>query len=171
MIQIYAIYLDYSKAFDKVDHNLLLMKLHSYGIRGKLHDWLTAYLQNRSQFVVVNGEKSYPAEVKSGVPQGSVLGPLLFILYLNDLHSYINHSTVRSFADDTRILKEIKNTNDIISCKKTLIPPSIGPYKTTCYCTQTSLNISAIVQVHQNYFSNFLSQHNTFNTQQEMVHS
>ena len=108
-----AIYLDYAKAFDKVDHNLLLMKLHSYGIRGKLHDWLTAYLQNRSQFVVVNGEKSYPAEVKSGVPQGSVLGPLLFILYLNDLHSYINHSTVRSFADDTRILKEFKNTNDI----------------------------------------------------------
>ena len=108
-----AIYLDYAKAFDKVDHNLLLAKLYSYGIRGKLHNWLSSYLQKRIQFVVVNGEKSYPAMVKSGVPQGSVLGPLLFILYLNDINSYINHSTVRSFADDTRILKEIKSTGDI----------------------------------------------------------
>ena len=108
-----AIYLDYAKAFDKVDHNLLLTKLHSYGIRGKLHNWLTSYLQNRTQYVVVNGQKSYPANVISGVPQGSVLGPLLFILYLNDLSSYINHSTARSFADDTRIMKEIKSTTDI----------------------------------------------------------
>ena len=108
-----AVYLDYAKAFDKVDHKLLLQKIYTYGIRGKLHAWLTSYLENRVQYVVVNGSKSYPAPVQSGVPQGTVLGPLLFILYLNDLNCYIKESTMRSFADDTRLLKEINNTQDI----------------------------------------------------------
>ena len=108
-----AIYLDYAKAFDKVDHSLLIEKLHSYGIRGKLLTWLTTYLSNRVQTVVINGVKSYPATVRSGVPQGTVLGPVLFILYLNDLTKVIKHSVISSFADDTRLLKEIQNTNDV----------------------------------------------------------
>ena len=115
-----AVYLDYAKAFDKVDHKLLLQKIYSYGIRGKLHAWLTFYLEERVQYVVVNGSKSYPAPVQSGVPQGTVLGPLLFILYLNDLNCFINKSTMRSFADDTRLLKEIKNTEDITQLQNDL---------------------------------------------------
>ena len=115
-----AVYLDYAKAFDKVDHKLLLQKIYSYGIRGKLHAWLTSYLEERVQYVVVNGSKSYPAPVQSGVPQGTVLGPLLFILYLNDLNCFINKSTMRSFADDTRLLKEIKNTEDITQLQNDL---------------------------------------------------
>ena len=107
-----VIYLDYAKAFDKVDHQILLNKLYSYGIRGKLLMWLNSYLSNRWQSVTVSGKKSNPAKVISGVPQGTVLGPILFILYLNDLGSCINHSVISSFADDTRLKKSISRVND-----------------------------------------------------------
>ena len=107
-----VIYLDYAKAFDKVDHQILLQKLFQYGIRGKLLSWLTSYLSDRSQSVVVNGHHSKPEPVKSGVPQGTVLGPVLFIIYLNDLESCIKHSITSSFADDTRLKKTIQSTED-----------------------------------------------------------
>ena len=71
------------------------------------------YLQNRTQTVIINGAKSNPAPVKSGVPQGTVLGPVLFILYLNDLTKCIQHSVISSFADDTRFQKEIENGDDV----------------------------------------------------------
>ena len=109
-----VIYLDYAKAFDKVDHQILLKKLHSYGIRGKLLTWLNAYLSNRWQTVVINGSHSYPAKVISGVPQGTVLGPILFIIYLNDLQSCIKHSVISSFADDTRLKRAINTTEDTV---------------------------------------------------------
>ena len=108
-----AIYLDYSKAFDKVDHRILLQKIKSYGIQGKLHNWLSNYLEDRMQKVIINGKKSFPAQVISGVPQGTVLGPILFLIYINDLNKCIEHSFLSSFADDTRIMKEIKNVTDI----------------------------------------------------------
>ena len=108
-----SIYLDFSKAFDKVDHKILLKKLYSCGIQGKLLDWLRSYLSNRNQTVVVNGNSSYTAEVKSGVPQGTVLGPILFLIYINDLNKCIKHSLVSHFADDTRILKAITCSNDV----------------------------------------------------------
>lgn len=107
-----VIYLDYAKAFDKVDHQILLNKLYSYGIRGKLLMWLNSYLTNRWQTVTINGKHSDPARVLSGVPQGTVLGPILFILYLNDLETCIKHSVVSSFADDTRLKKSINNVQD-----------------------------------------------------------
>ena len=106
------IYLDYAKAFDKVDHQLLLKKLYAYGIRGKLLMWINSYLSNRSQVVVINGVQSKPAKVVSGVPQGTVLGPVLFLLYLNDLECSIKHSLVSSFADDTRLKKSISEAKD-----------------------------------------------------------
>ena len=81
-------------------------------MRGKLLTWLHCYLSNRQQTVVINGKHSYPAKVISGVPQGTVLGPILFILYLNDLQSCIKNSVISSFADDTRLKKAINSTHD-----------------------------------------------------------
>ena len=107
-----VIYLDYAKAFDKVDHEILLHKLYTYGIRGKLLMWLKDYLADRSQTVVINGKPSTPVQVISGVPQGTVLGPILFLVYLNDINLCIKDSVSSSFADDTRLKKSICNTID-----------------------------------------------------------
>ena len=107
-----VIYLDYEKAFDKVDHQILLEKLKMYKIDGRLHAWLTEYLSNRKQRVVIQGTKSYEANVKSGVPQGTVLGPLLFLVYINDLHMCVNDCTVSLFADDTRLKRRVSEASD-----------------------------------------------------------
>ena len=107
-----VVYLDYEKAFDKVDFQILLNKLKAHNITGKLHLWLTNYLSNRRQRVVIQGIKSYEANVLSGVPQGTVLGPLLFLVYINDLHKCVKDCTVSSFADDTRIKRGISKASD-----------------------------------------------------------
>ena len=101
-----VIYLDFAKAFDKVDHDILVRKLTFFGINGLALAWLSDFLSARYQTVVVNGERSYRSIVKSGVPQGSVLGPLLFLLFINDLTKCLNHSVARLFADDSKIVKE-----------------------------------------------------------------
>ena len=108
-----SIYLDYAKAFDKVDHKLLLAKLQRYGFSCKFISWIKSFLTNRPQNVVLDGVHSYIAMILSGVPQGTVLGPILFILFINDLEHCVKHSTVRFFADDTRISKQISSENDV----------------------------------------------------------
>ena len=97
-----VIYLDYSKVFDSVPHRRLISKLEAYGIHGNLSLWLTNFLANRLQRVVANGCLSDWISTLSGVPQGSVLGQLLFILYVNDIPDLIE-SNVKMFADDTKI--------------------------------------------------------------------
>ena len=120
-----VIYLDYAKAFDKVDHQILLEKLEAHNIQGKLLKWLTSYLSNRQQIVVVQGTKSEETEVLSGVPQGTVLGPILFLVYINDLHSYIKDCTVSSFADDTRIKRKISKESDVETLQKAVTSAAI----------------------------------------------
>ena len=94
------ILLEFSKAFDKVSHNKLIYKLHQLGVRGRNLAWIRGFLSDRSQRVVVDGEFSSSIPVTSGVPQGSVLGPILFLAYINDLTEQVK-SQVRLFADDT----------------------------------------------------------------------
>ena len=90
---------DFTEAFDKVPHMRLLYKLDYYGIRGSTHKWITSWLSGRFQKVVLDGQASDPVPVLSGVPQGSVLGPVLFLIFINDLPENIR-SSVRLFADD-----------------------------------------------------------------------
>jgi len=106
-----AILLDFSKAFDKVPHQRLLYKLHHCGIRGQVLNWVAAFLAGRTQSVVCEGSASTVKPVVSGVPQGTVLGPLLFLVYINDLPSCVR-STPRLFADDCLLYRRINTTSD-----------------------------------------------------------
>ena len=99
-----VVYLDFRKAFDSVPHNELLYKLWKYGIIGDLCLWFKAYLSLRTQCVIVNGCFSDLLPVVSSVPQGSILGPLLFVLYINDLPDALSSVLPYLFADDTKYL-------------------------------------------------------------------
>ena len=120
-IQTDAILLDFQKAFDKVPHHRLLYKLKYYGISPQALNWVHSFLTNRTQQVLLEGNMSSSINVTSGVPQGSVLGPLLFLIYINDLPDYIqNNSTVKLFADDTIIYHPINNQQDSIALQEDL---------------------------------------------------
>ena len=99
-----GIFIDFKKAFDTVDHNILLSKLDHYGIRGHANMFFRSYLTNRRQYTLVNGVKSDFEYVKCCVPQGSVLGPLFFLLYINNIYRAIGCNAVRLFADDASLI-------------------------------------------------------------------
>ena len=108
-----AILLDFSKAFDKVDHEGLLLKLHHLGISGPLLNWARSFLVGREQRVVVEGMESAPSKVLSGVPQGTVLGPLFFLIYINDISKGLSKGTkIRLFADDSLLYRTIETPSD-----------------------------------------------------------
>ena len=119
-LQTDVIYFDIIIAFDTVWHGILLKKLWSIGITNTLWSWFKDYLSNRYQRVTINNSYSDPLPVVSGVPQGSILGPLLFIVYINDMSSYINHmySQYLKFADDTKCFLHINTLSDHIALQE-----------------------------------------------------
>lgn len=109
-----GIFLDLKKAFDTVDHNILIMKLHKYGIRGTALAWLNSYLHNRQQYVELQNHISKSKKITCGVPQGSVLGPLLFNLYINNVWEVSKTLKTILFADDTNLICSGENLEQLL---------------------------------------------------------
>ena len=108
-----GVFLDFSRAFDTVNHDILLQKLHHYGIRGSAMKWFQSYLSDRNQYVTYNGTESSKRAIKCGVPQGSILGPLLFLIYINDLSKVCNYMMPLLFADDTNLFASGLDVNKV----------------------------------------------------------
>lgn len=133
--QIDSVYTDFRKAFDRVDHRILLEKLAFNGIRGNLWRWYKSYITNRTQKVVIKGYESAYEEISSGVPQGSILGPLLFILFINDINDCFHNCNFLLYADDLKIYRRIENYNDHIEFQNDLD-------RFSDYCLKNKLNLS-----------------------------
>ena len=132
-----GIFMDLSKAFDTINHNILIYKLRSYGIRGKVLNWFEDYLRNRQQFVAFKGHNSNITNISCGVPQGSILGPLLFLIYVNDI---VKSSTIASFflfADDTTVFHSHKNIATLTEILNTELSKISRWFK----CNKLSLNV------------------------------
>ena len=119
-IQTDLIIMDFAKAFDKVPHKRLLYKMKYFGISEQIINWVKSFLSNRTQTVLLENMTSSKIPVTSGVPQGTVLGPILFLTYINDLPEYIKHSRIRLFADDSMIYRQIKSQSDCLKLQEDL---------------------------------------------------
>ena len=135
-----GVFIDLQKAFDTVNHSILLKKLEHYGIRGVELSWFSSYLSKRKQFVSVNGSTSDYLEVSCEVPQGSVLGPLLFLIYINDLPSVSKVLSFYVFADDTNIFY---SSHDLITLQK-VMNRELKKVKKWLDANQLALNIDKI---------------------------
>ncbi|CAG9128671.1 unnamed protein product [Plutella xylostella] len=132
-----AIYTDYSKAFDRIDHKMLLKKLLMAGIRGDLYRWFSSYICNRTQAVVLNGYKSLWTDIPSGVPQGSLLGPLLFVIFINDIDTCFRYSDFLLFADDMKVFRVV---NDSLDCS--LLQDDLDRVEQYCHHNKLDINVS-----------------------------
>lgn len=145
--QVDVLYTDFSKAFDRVNHAVLLRKLRTFGLPSNLVNWISSYLSNRNQFVKLGSAESRNFMVSSGVPQGSHLGPLLFLLFINDLPSIATDDTLISmFADDVRIAKTIRSPNDAL-----ILQATINRLKDWCSSNDLHLNLNkcAVLTLHK----------------------
>ena len=151
------IYLDFSKAFDKVDHGILMHKLRNMGITGSLGKWLLDFLSDRKHFVRIPGGTSTDGKVLSGVPQGTVLGPLLFLVLLSDISEDINQSNLVSFADDTRIFKQI---DDVDNCS--VLQRDLGTIYTWASINNMTFNDSKFEHISFHHQIKHRSDHNVY---------
>lgn len=160
-----CIFLDFSKAFDKVPHDLLILKLRSLNIDDNVLAWVIAFLSNRSQFVTVNNFDSPRVPVGSGVPQGSVLGPLLFLVYINDLPLNIT-SSVSLFADDCVIYRAIKGHSDVLE-----LQADMDRVQEWCETWGMALNVNKCKYMHVNRHSTSIRSYHINNVLLEVVNS
>ena len=135
--QVDVIYTDYSKCFDRIDHDILSRKLLLMGIGGSLYRWFTSYVKNRCQTVVLEGYSSRTMSIPSGVPQGSLLGPLLFNIFVNDIEACFQHSKILLYADDMKIMKQISSIDDAI-----LLQEDLKNFQNYCRQNKLDLNVS-----------------------------
>lgn len=151
--QVDSIYADFSKAFDRVNHEILMAKLYGYGIGDNISNWIKNYLSNRTQMVKYGNCSSKPFQITSGVPQGSHLGPLLFNLFVNDLHTVFESDQFLLFADDIKIFRPIVRFSDC-DC----LQLSLNNFSRWCEINVLNLNLKKCFKITfrktQNYYNN-----------------